>query len=161
MPVWPFLLGLSALVFGLAIFAKNAPAMKIAGVILCAYIAGRAVKSMGIDYTLSAFAIIWLVASLSVLLIDARRYGISALLLGVSVCYLWAKVTAAPWVFGSIPFVISDALAVLAMIALGAGLRHDIIGRVSDMGRHWSDRGFSLGLDRGIVAQKVERKKAG
>ena len=161
MPVWPFLMGLSALILALAVFAKNAPAMKVAGVILCAYIAGRVVKMAEVDFQLSAFAIIWLVAAILSATIAPKKYGISTLLLGVSLCYLWARIVAAPWVFGSIPFVISDILALAAMLSIGWGLRHDIIFRIGDLGRHSIGRGFSLGANCGIVASEVEAQRRG
>jgi hypothetical protein len=161
MPVWPFLMGLSALVLCLAMFAKNAPAMKVAGVIFCAYIAGRAVKMAGDDFQLSAFAIIWLLTALAAVTINPARYGISLLLLGVSACYLWARVASAPWVFGSMPFVVSDVLAVAAMLSIGWGLRHDIIDRIDHLGWHSAGRGFSLGSNRAIVAAQAQAREDG
>ena len=161
MPVWPFLMGFSALILALAIFARNAPAAKVAGVIFAAYIAVRLVKISGVEYQVAAFALIWLCAAIGAFLSDARRYGISLILLGVSMCYVWARVTVAPWVFGSPPFVLSDLLAVLAMLVLGAGLRQDVIRRASDMARRLSGRGFVYSACRVKILQDKASKKAG
>ena len=161
MLVWPFLMGLSALILALAIFSRNAPAVKVAGVILAAYLAGRLVKALGIEYQVAAFALIWLCAAIGAFVADARRYGISLILLGVSLCYVWARVTVAPWVFGSPPFVLSDLLAVLAMLVLGAGLRQDVIRRAGDMARRLSGRGFVSSACRVKILQDKAGEKAG
>ena len=161
MSVWPFLMGLSGLVLALAIFSRNAPAVKVAGVIFAAYLAGRLVKASGIEYQVATFAMIWLCAAFGAFVADPRRYGISLILLGVSLCYVWARVTVAPWVFGSPPFVLSDLLAVLAMLVLGAGLRQDVIRRAGDMARRLSGRIFVSSSCRAKILQNKAGKKAG
>jgi hypothetical protein len=119
------------------------------------------VKIANVDFQLSAFAIIWLVAAILSATIAPKKYGISTLLLGVSLCYLWARMVSAPWVFGSIPFVISDLLALAAMLSIGWGLRHDIITRVNHLERHSIGRGFSLGANCDIVAQESTAQESG
>jgi len=161
MPVWPILMGLSVAVLVVALVARNAPAAKVAGAIFAAYMAGRIIKMGPDEYQLSAFAIVWLVVAVVSVAVSFNRYGISLMLVGVSACYVWAKLTAAPWVFGSPPFVISDLLALAAMLFTGWGVRHEFVGRVAHMVRHSNSRGFSLGADRATIAPKAKAKKAG
>lgn len=146
MPVWPFLLALAVTVFIAGLVMGQRRAASVAGVMVCAYVAGWLLKMSGTEYDLSGFAVIWICAA--AICLTLRDYGISAILLAVSACYVWAWAVGAPWEIGSLPFVVSDILAVAAMISLIAGMRH--ANRDHSVGRDFRRRDFVLGGDRGI-----------
>ena len=51
----------------------------------------------------------------------------------IGICYLWADISNAPRAFGSPPYVAADILAIAAMITVGWSLRHEFIGRLSEL----------------------------
>jgi hypothetical protein len=152
MAVWPALMALAAAVTLLSAFARDTSAARAAGVILAAYVCVR----LAIPHGMSAVALVWLIAALVTFSIN--RYGISLILVAVSVCYVWARVVSAPWVFGSPPFVISDCLAALALLIIGSGVRRAVIDRACDLARACGSRGFAVGADRaGLAPQKAKQ----
>lgn len=145
MAVWPFLIGMAGLV---AVLARDRAIGLPAGVMLGAYAAGRVARSapLGEPAQMLAFAAIWLLAAFLILRVGTTRAAVvSAVLTGASLCYLWARLTAAPWVFGSLPFVLSDILAAIALLILGAGAMNEFVGRISVLGRNRGGRGMDSG----------------
>lgn len=152
MMIWPYLMGLSAVVTLVAALSRQMPLTKAAGAILAAYFAARILKA-GVppEFQLVAFAALWVSVGGFVL----RQCGlvVPALLLVVcSLCYLWARLTAAPWVVGSVPFVISDILAVAAMLWIGGAAAHVLI-RDGYLGGNSDRRGAGLGTGSGVATQ--------
>lgn len=162
MAVWPFLLALCGAVTAVAAFVRHGPSLAIGAGMLCAYGAGRAVKWFDLDYQLASFAAIWVAAGFVAAISRHNRAGlIASLLVACGLCYVWARIGGAAWQFGSLPFVLSDFFAVSAMLILGAGLRHDFIGRISDMVSGSGRRGFDFGASHAKDMPKEAGVKAG
>ena len=141
MTVWPYLMGLSWLCLIVAAVARDRALTVLAASIAAAYIGGRLVKAgLPADLHLLAFAVMWL----SVAICDAIQRQVdtkTALLAAVALCYLWAKRSVAPWVYGSLPFVLSDLCAAAVMLLILKGAGRAFVGRVAYMG-YSSGRGL-------------------
>lgn len=134
--VWPFLMGSTAVVLAVALVLRERAGAFVAGVMLAAYAAVQARKVIfDAPHDLAISAAIWITAG-GVAARHNRAAG--ALLAASGLCYLWARITDAPRVFGSAPFVASDLLAVAALgivCRLCYDRGADDVRRMGDLGR--------------------------
>ena len=114
--IWPYMMGGAALVVALSALAGLSLRVPLA--ILGAYVAGRLIDAgLPVPLSLLAFAALWVAVGGY-----AARQGLpisGGLLIACGLCYLWARFTGAPHVVGSLPFVVSDILAGVAMLLIG------------------------------------------
>jgi hypothetical protein len=148
LPVWTILWGMSLSLMAASFWVGSAWAARTASAIFAAYVAVRIVDGFPISGELQilCFAAIWVIASCFVPLGGAGD-NVSPLIVRACMalagaCYLWARLTGAPRVFGSAPYVVSDLLLIAAMLLIGWPLRHDI--RSAFVARHG---GWDLGRD--------------
>jgi len=115
--VWPFLMGSTAALLAVSLVLRERAAVWVAGIMLAAYAAVQARKLLfDAPHDLVISAAIWITAGG---LVARHNRAAGALLAASGLCYLWARVTDAPRVFGSAPFVASDLLAVAALGMVG------------------------------------------
>lgn len=161
MAVWPFLMGLSGVVLGMALIAGRARYSFAALAIFCAYCGARLLDAIGVPAPSTIDALIWLFAASAIFAHSRENYGISTILAASAMCYLWARAAGAEAAIGVLPYVLSDLLAIVAMLAIGGGVHRGFIGRVRDLVRVGNRRGFNSVGGRGILRQIAADKKAG
>ena len=158
MTVWPYLMALAGVCLAVAFVARDRALIGLSATILAAYVVARVIKTtFPDDLHLVAFALLWLSVAAS----DAIQRQVdtkTALLAAVALCYLWAKVAAASWVYGSAPFVLSDLCALVVMLLILKGAGRAFVGRVGDMGYNLGRGPFD---NRGGMAMQKEIQKAG
>lgn len=160
MAVWPFLLGLSAIVAGMAIVAGGARWIVPACAILASYLTVRAFVAVGVPSPSTIYAMIWLVAATAILAHNWKNYGISTMLTASALCYLWAKAAGVAAAFGVLPFVLSDLFALAAMVIIGGGVWRGFVGRVADLGRHSFGRRAGVHRSGAMLYSEQAAKKA-
>jgi hypothetical protein len=88
---------------------------------------------------------------------------VKALMAMSGACYFWARVTDAPAVAGSPPFVSADVLLIAAMLLIGWTLRHDIHRFTADAGRSWFvgryHSGSSSGHGNPVSGAEIQAQK--
>jgi len=161
MMVWPFLLGLSVIVAGMAVIAGRGRYIVPALAILGAYLTVRLFVSVGVPSPSTVYALIWIFAATAIMAHNWRNYGISTILALSAMCYLWARAAGVTAAFGVLPFVLSDLLVVAAMLWIGGGVWNGFVGRISDMVRGGTGRGPDTISGRNLLHQSTARKKAG
>ena len=140
--IWPFIMGLAAIMAVLAFAAgKRADALALL-VILTALVAVRAKNAVFLDYADLRVALGALVWSTAAVALVSRRYTIQGGILAfVALCSLWAQLVEARPVIGSLPYVTADALVVLATAWIGRDGVLTIAGNVADLARRSDRRG--------------------
>ena len=108
-----------AMAAGLVVLAGlHGEGLRAAIAILGAYCVARLiVHGLPLPWELLALFALWVAVGRYV-----ARSGFSnagGLLIACGLCYLWARLTGAPRVVGSLPFVASDVLAGVAMLMMG------------------------------------------
>lgn len=155
MTVWPYLMALAGVCLAVACIARDRALIGLSAVILAAYVLARAIKTgLPADLHLIAFAVLWL----SVAVVDAIRRQVdtkTSLLAAVALCYLWAKMAASSWVYGSTPFVAADLLAIAVMLLILKGAGRAFVGRVGDLG--YSLRRGAVDSGGGMAMQKAQK----
>lgn len=115
----------SALVATFAAVAGDG--VRAALAVVAAYLAARLISAgLPLPWDLLAFGALWVSVGGYV----ARQgHPISGgLLVACGLCYLWARLTGAPREVGSLPFVISDILAGVAMLFMGGRAVGALVG---------------------------------
>ena len=132
LPVWALLWGLTSLLLAASALVGNRWATRTSAVILASYVLVRVIYAFPIssDLQILNVAALWVVASCFVPLGGTgdklAPLFVRAFMALSGACYLWARLTDAPRVFGSPPYVASDLLLIAAMLLIGWTLRHDI-----------------------------------
>ena len=85
------------------------------------------------DIYLAVSALIWAVTAATVFRLGSTTA--SGIMILSVLCYFWANLTGAPRVVGSIPFVASDVLMVIAMVGIGWNGVAGLTDRALDMVR--------------------------
>ncbi len=138
--VWPFLMAFSALITVIAWLVGNGNAARCAFVILLGISAIRVALALPVShsYDILLISAIWVVMAAliprQVAGGDTTSLIVRVFLVMNGMTGLWAKVTDAPRVFGSAPYVAGDLLLIAAMLLIGWSLRHDVSHRLSDIG---------------------------
>ncbi len=151
LPVWAVLWGMSLSLTAASFYAGSAWAARTSVAIFGAYVTVRIFDNLPIsgELQLLCFAAIWVGASCFVPLGGSgdkvAPLLVRALMALAGACYLWARLTGAPRVFGSAPFVVSDLLLIAAMLLIGWTLRHDIRSAFVAYRGSWSLGRDSLG----------------
>lgn len=118
--IWPYLWGLCAFLALVSWLTSQAGPTKALLSILAAYLAVR-VSSMvfgGEGIYLAIGALIWAATAMAVY--RAGFATVSCIIAASALCYYWAAFVGAPRVVGSVPFVTSDVLMVVAMVWIGS-----------------------------------------
>lgn len=169
LPVWVFLWGMTLLLMAASFAVGNQWATRTCGAIFAAYVAVRVVDGFPIsgELILLIFAAIWVTASCFVPLGGSgdkmAPLFVRAFMALSGACYLWARLTDAPRVFGSPPYVASDMLLIAAMLLIGWTLRHDIHRISADaggggfLGRYHS--GGGVGSGNPVSSAQVQAQK--
>ena len=114
--IWPYMMGGAALTVVLSALAGVSLRVPLA--IFAAYVAARLISAgLHMPWDFLAFAALWVAVGGY-----AVRHGLptsGGLLIACGLCYLWARFTGAPHAVGSLPFVVSDTLAGVAMLLIG------------------------------------------
>jgi predicted neutral ceramidase superfamily lipid hydrolase len=161
MAVWPILLGLSAVVAGVALVAGKGRYIVPALAILACYLMVRAFVAVGVPSPSSIYAMIWLVAATGIIAHNWKNYGISTMLTASALCYLWAKAAGVSAAFGVLPFVFSDLFALAAMVVIGGGAWCDFVGRIVDLVSRRSGRRADFHSGGAVLYSGKAAKKAG
>lgn len=138
--VWPFLMAFSALITVAAWLVGNGNAARCAFVILLGLSAIRVALALPVShsYDILLISAIWVVMAAliprQVAGGDTTTLIVRVFLVMNGMTGLWAKLTDAPRVFGSAPYVAGDLLLIAAMLLIGWSLRHDVAHRLSDIG---------------------------
>ena len=164
MSVWPYMWGAAGLAFGLALLSRRPDYITPALSICAALVTVRLVR-MGLDEETAklAFASAWVSAGA----FSARRlYATDAnrrqsdttcgLMICSGLCYFWGRVSGAPIVFGSAPYVAADLFAFAAIGLIGWGAGNVVVSRERGLGG--SSRRRRLGFSRAFDKVSQEEK---
>lgn len=169
--VWPFTMSFAAILCIAALWVGNGHALRCSAPILLGYLLARVIVNLPIDgsYGDIVFASMWLVIALKIPLGGSDTVTTSAMIRGLIymavLCVMWGRFGSYEFKIGSPPYAAADVLVILAMLLIGWNLRHDIIGRFSDIasrnssmvGNHSISRRGSLDHKEGYQAgQKSE-----
>jgi hypothetical protein len=123
--IWPYMMAMAASVAILSAIAGDG--VRAALAVFGAYVAARLISAgLPFPWDLVAFAALW---------VAVGRYAVSqghpisgGLFVACGLCYLWARLTGAPREVGSLPFVVSDVLAGVAMLLMGGRAVGALVG---------------------------------
>lgn len=139
--IWPWLMGFSALVTVGALIARDTWAAKTGAIVFCAYALMQVKKMVFPDHELAfvVSAAIWVIAAGAIPRQNgANVFEIRSLLALVGLCYFWGRLMGEAAALGSTPHVVSDLLAIVAMVLIGSnfvlGLVDKLVDGASDMG---------------------------
>jgi hypothetical protein len=140
--VWPFLMGLAVSMAALSYWLGNGHFVRSALIILAGLVSIRFYDAFPIssDLLILLISATWIVAASAIPRVTATQSQfwrhilfIRSFLALNGLTGLWARVTDAPRVVGSLPYMSGDILLIAAMLLIGWSLRHEFIGRLSEL----------------------------
>lgn len=140
--VWPFLMLFSALLAAVSGWLRDGLFFRCAIAILAGLVGSRLFNQVPISSDLQILLISanWIVAASAIPRVTATQSQfwrhilfIRSFLALNGLTGLWARVTDAPRVVGSLPYMSGDILLIAAMLLIGWSLRHEFIGRLSEL----------------------------
>lgn len=128
-------MGLCAVLCVISLLGRDNPSTRALYAVLAALVALRAVSALYGDSSayMAIAALVWAVTSIHVFRESSPVAG--GILAMSALCYFWANYSEAPRVVGSMPFVVSDVLLIVAIVWIGSSGICSFYQRTLDLAR--------------------------